>query len=198
MLSAELTPPEVWSLILEESKKVLNPQTFRTWLEPTRAVGLSEDQLLITVKNQFAVDYIEGQYGTVLSNIVDTLFENELEIAFQSDDSDPGATATLERPEARPGRPAPLQRTPSAPVNLGTPLNPKYTFTSFVVGNSNQWAHAASQAVADSPAQTYNPLFIYGGVGLGKTHLMQAIGQSILTKGKLDRVCYLSAETFMN
>jgi chromosomal replication initiator protein len=193
---------EVWSLILQESRKVINPQTFKTWLEPTEAVALSDDRLLVSVKNQFAVDYIEGQYGTVLSRIAGSLFDTDLSIAFQSDSSDqPAALGTRQiapsdlaasvLPTA--GRPA-----PTGAVNLGMPLNPRYTFESFVVGNSNQFAHAASLSVAETPAQRFNPLFIYGGVGLGKTHLMQGIGNELLASGKLERVCYLSAEQFMN
>ena len=83
-----MTPTEVWSLILEESRKVINPQTFKTWLEPSEAVGMSEDRLLVSVKNQFAVDYIEGQYGSVLSRIAGALFDTDLAIAFQSDSAE--------------------------------------------------------------------------------------------------------------
>ncbi len=201
MHSAELTPPEVWSLILDETRKTINPQTFSTWLEPTEAVALTSDRLFVTVKNQFAVDYIEGQYGAVLAEIVTSLFEEELKVVFQSAEES-------EEPQA-PSRPVPDSLAPgargaaadgraAATINLGLPLNPRYTFDTFVVGNSNQYAHGASLAVAGKPAQAYNPLFIYGGVGLGKTHLMQAIGNTALETGRLKRVCYLSAETFMN
>ena len=199
MSSAELTPIEVWSLILEESRKVINPQTFKTWLEPTTAVGLSDDRLLVNVKNQFAVDYIEGQYGAVLSRIAGSLFDHDLSIAFQSDSGDQPESLGTRPMAASDMAPLAIERSaPAAPVNQGMPLNPRYTFETFVVGNSNQWAHAASQAVAETPAHAYNPLFIYGGVGLGKTHLMQGIGNEALASGKLERVCYLSAEQFMN
>jgi chromosomal replication initiator protein len=87
---------------------------------------------------------------------------------------------------------------PPGAVNQGMPLTPRFTFETFVVGNSNQFAHAASLSVAETPAVRYNPLFIYGGVGLGKTHLMQGIGNELLASGKLERVCYMSAEQFMN
>ena len=201
MPSSELTPIEVWSIILEESRKVINPQTFKTWLEPTEAVGLSEDRLLVNVKNQFAVDYIEGQYGTVLSRIAGSIFDTDMSIAFQSDSSEQPETiatrAVAPSDIAASARPAAERPAPSA-VNQGMPLNPRFTFESFVVGNSNQFAHAASQSVAETPAVRFNPLFIYGGVGLGKTHLMQGIGNELLASGKLERVCYLSAEQFMN
>ena len=202
MPSAELTPTEVWSLILEESRKVINPQTFKTWLEPTEAVGLSDDRLLVSVKNQFAVDYIEGQYGSVLSRIAGALFDTDLAIAFQSDSGEQpetlGTRSIAPSDLAASALPGAARPAPAGATNQGMPLNPRYTFETFVVGNSNQWAHAASQAVAETPAHAYNPLFIYGGVGLGKTHLMQGIGNEALASGKLERVCYLSAEQFMN
>jgi chromosomal replication initiator protein len=199
--SSELTAPEVWSQILDRASKVINPQTFRTWFEPTEAVALSGDELLVVVKNQFAVDYIGGQYGGVLSQIAGSLFDRQLKMSFKSlEEEAAGHVAGRPRPTDG-GQPSdrkvgakPSRRS----VNLGLPLNPRYTFDTFVVGNSNQWAHAASLAVAEKPAQTYNPLFIYGGVGLGKTHLMQAIGNTALAFERLEKVCYLSAETFMN
>jgi chromosomal replication initiator protein len=196
--SAELTAPEVWSLILEETRKSINPQTFATWLEPTEAIALTSDELLVQVKSQFAVDYIGGQYGAVLAEISAALFDGELRIVFQS--AEGGSEPVPGRPvpdTVTSGRPLPGARAGST-INLGLPLNPRYTFDTFVVGNSNQYAHGASLAVAGKPAQGYNPLFIYGGVGLGKTHLMQAIGNTSLETGQLERVCYLSAETFMN
>ena len=201
MQSSELTAPEVWSQILGQASKVINPQTFRTWFEPTEAVALSGDELLVIVKNQFAVDYIGGQYGNVLSEIAGSLFGRQLNMSFKSlEEEAAGQVADRPRPVDADGQSD--RRIGAKPsrgsVNLGLPLNLRYTFDTFVVGNSNQWAHAASLAVAEKPAQTYNPLFIYGGVGLGKTHLMQAIGNSALAFERLERVCYLSAETFMN
>jgi chromosomal replication initiator protein len=199
--SSELTAPEVWSQILGQASKVINPQTFRTWFEPTEAVALSSDELLVVVKNQFAVDYIGGQYGSVLSQIAGSLFDRQLKMSFQSlEEEAAGHVADRPRPAdaSRPGDRRIGAKPSRGSVNLGLPLNPRYTFDTFVVGNSNQWAHAASLAVAEQPAQTYNPLFIYGGVGLGKTHLMQAIGNTALAFDRLERVCYLSAETFMN
>ena len=199
MPSTELTPPEVWSLILEESKKVINPQTYRTWLEPTEAVGLDHERLLVSVKNQFAADYIEGQYGAMLADIADGLFETALVIDFETDESDSEPRSIQARAVPPEEMASPRSDDSGATsTNLGMPLNPRYTFESFVVGNSNEWAHAASKAVAETPAHAYNPLFIYGGVGLGKTHLMQAIGNQILSAEKIERVCYLSAEQFMN
>ncbi|MGH7543322.1 MAG: DnaA ATPase domain-containing protein, partial [Gemmatimonadota bacterium] len=198
MYSAELTAPEVWSLILEETRKSINPQTFTTWLEPTEAVALTSDELLVHVKNQFAVDYIEGQYGAVLAEIIAALFDEKLRIVFQSAGVESQPAPSRSVPDAMTSsRPLPGTRS-GGTINLGLPLNPRYTFDTFVVGNSNQYAHGASLAVAGKPAQSFNPLFIYGGVGLGKTHLMQGIGNELLASGKLERVCYMSAEQFMN
>ncbi len=191
MQSTELTPPEIWSLILEQSKRILSQQTFQTWLEPTRALTLASDTLLVEAENQFAADYIEGQYADMLNEIAEGLFESGLSISFTR-----GANAG----ESGEGPHVPELAPPATngAANLGSPLNSRYVFESFVVGKSNQFANAASKAVAENPAKTYNPLFIYGGVGLGKTHLMQAIGNHILRERKLDRVCYLSSENFMN
>ena len=195
MRSTELTPPEIWSLILEESKKVLPPQTFETWLEPTRAVTLAADKLLVEADSQFAADYIEGQYADLLNRIADGLFDRDLSVAFTRAAATGGeAEPPLAGPEPRSGN----GTTTFGSTNLGSPLNSRYVFENFVVGKSNQFANAACKAVAENPAKTYNPLFIYGGVGLGKTHLMQAIGNHILQERKLDRVCYLSSENFMN
>jgi chromosomal replication initiator protein len=189
MQTSELTASEIWSLILEESKKRLPPHSFQTWLEPTRAVTIAADKLLVEAENQFAADYIEGQYADMLNAIADGLFDG-ISIAFTR-----GRPVTeMELP--REPEPAPPANGPAA--NLGSALNSRYVFDNFVVGKSNQFAHAASRAVAKNPAKTYNPLFIYGGVGLGKTHLMQAIGNEILEEAKLNRVCYLSSENFMN
>ena len=195
MLAAEFTPAEMWSLVLGEAQKRINPQSFRTWLEPTEAIALADDALLVNVKNQFALDYIAGQYGSLLNEVARVLFQDRVLISLQADESAEPASLTS-RPAVAAPREIPTE--PTASVHLGQPLNPKYVFDTFVVGNSNQWAHAASLAVAETPAQVYNPLFIYGGVGLGKTHLMQAIGHSALATHKLERICYLSAETFMN
>src|SRR5687768_14436104 len=185
----------MWSLVLGEVQKRINPQSFRTWLEPTEAIALTADELLVNVKNQFALDYIAGQYGNLLNDVARGLFHDRVAITFRADESE-GPVSLTGRPAITAPRDVPTE--PTASVHLGQPLNPKYIFDTFVVGNSNQWAHAASLAVAETPAQVYNPLFIYGGVGLGKTHLMQAIGHSALATHKLERICYLSAETFMN
>jgi chromosomal replication initiator protein len=190
MHSAELTPPEIWSMILEESKKVLPPQTFQTWLEPTRALTLAADTLLVEAENQFAADYIEGQYSDMLNGIAGEIFDADLSIAFTRGPADATSAEAAQVPATAPA--------PNGSANLGSPLNSRYVFENFVVGKSNQFANAASKAVAENPAKTYNPLFIYGGVGLGKTHLMQAVGNHILRERKLDRVCYLSSENFMN
>jgi len=202
LLSTELTAAEIWTLILDESRTSINPQTFRTWLQPTEAVAVTDDELVVHAPNRFAVDYIEGQYGSVIRRAAEALFDDPVRVVFRPANSDEETAASL-RPEFSPVGRANRDEKPDrsrteGPLNLGMPLNPRYRFDTFVVGNSNQWAHAASLAVAETPAQAYNPLFIYGGVGLGKTHLMQAIGNASMENKKLQRVCYLSAEQFMN
>ena len=136
MTSSELTPPEIWSLILEESKKVIPAQTFQTWLEPTRAVTLAADKLLVEAENQFAADYIEGQYSDVLNQIADGLFEHDLSIAFTRSSSAAAETEALRGPSRRFSRYRPARRLD----DLGSPLNSRYVFEGFVVGKSNQFA----------------------------------------------------------
>lgn len=196
MQSSELTAPEVWSQILDRLREIVNPTAFKTWFETSEAVALSDDELLVQVKNEFAVSYVDGQFGSALSEVVESLFGGELKLCFESTGEVPEPSDEVASSE--PERVARSHTTNSPSIRHGLPLNPRYTFGTFVVGNSNQWAHAASLAVAEKPAQAYNPLFIYGGVGLGKTHLMQAIGNTALAQHRLERVCYLSAETFMN
>lgn len=188
-MSPELTPAEIWAVILEKTKDVLAPQTHRTWLEPAEAVALTDDQLLLEVENQFAVDYIEGQFGSLLSRVARDTFNRDLTVAFRHRGRK-GDRGEAELPQSTP---------PTARPNGELPrLNARYTFESWVVGKGNQFASAAALAVAKSPAQAYNPFFVYGGVGLGKTHLMQAIGNYVLQSRPFHKVFYVSAETFMN
>ncbi|MEJ2153479.1 MAG: DnaA N-terminal domain-containing protein, partial [Gemmatimonadota bacterium] len=128
MQSSELTAPEVWSQILGQASKVINPQTFCTWFEPTEAVALSGDELLVIVKNQFAVDYIGGQYGSVLSEISTSLFDRKLKMSFKSlEDETVGQAVDRPRPIDASGHPDHRVGTKTArgSVNLGLPLNPR-------------------------------------------------------------------------
>jgi chromosomal replication initiator protein len=220
----ELTATEVWSRILEEARAALPEQAFRTWLAPTEAIAISRDLLVVSTPNPFAVDWVEDKYADLLGSIGERVFGTRfrLSVQFQGgarQNRAPGEAGTdALGPEARPAPVPPLSAPPSfnpaaprahAPsasspipamssVRASSPLNERYVFDRFVVGNNNQLAAAAAHAVAEAPARAYNPLFIYGGVGLGKTHLMHAIGHVIRERDPGKRIVYISSERFTN
>ncbi len=200
----ELSAGEVWSRILDGAKQALPEQAFRTWLQPTQAVAISQDLLVVSTPNPFAVDWVEDKYAELLTGIGEHLFGRRFQLSVQFNGA--GRPASVP-PPAAPVAAAPVAAPPAraaAPEAQGpgarpsAPLNPRYTFDRFVVGSNNQLSAAAAHAVAEAPARTYNPLFIYGGVGLGKTHLMHAIGFAMLERDPSKKVMYLSSERFTN
>ena len=202
----ELTAGEIWSRILESAKTALPEQAFRTWLAPTQAVAVSNDLLVVSTPNPFAVDWVEDKYAGLLTSIGEHLFGRRftLSVQYQGNGKVPSVPAINLAPPPAPAAPARAENAPA--IHTGgaetarplPPLNPRYVFDRFVVGNNNQLAAAAAHGVAESPARLYNPLFIYGGVGLGKTHLMHAIGHAMLERDPGKRVMYLSSERFTN
>ncbi|HYR06323.1 MAG TPA: chromosomal replication initiator protein DnaA [Longimicrobium sp.] len=203
----ELTAAEIWSRILESAKTALPEQAFRTWLAPTQAVAVSNDLLVVSTPNPFAVDWVEDKYAGLLTSIGEHLFGRRftLSVQFQGNGKAASVPAIDLAPAPPPAAPARTESAPSAHAGSQAadtrplaPLNPRYIFDRFVVGNNNQLAAAAAHGVAESPARLYNPLFIYGGVGLGKTHLMHAIGHAMLERDPGKRVMYLSSERFTN
>ena len=201
----ELTAAEAWSRILERARAQLPEQIYRSWLEQTEPVALSQDQLAIATENPFAVEWIEKQYGALLAQAAERLFGRRFTIAVHHQPRAtpvPGAGGRAAPTASGPARPTAIVSAPPPPAPppsvLGTSLNERYTFERFVVGSNNQLAAAACRAVAEAPARMYNPLFIYGGVGLGKTHLMHAIGHAVLARQPDRRVAYVSSERFTN
>ncbi|HET7275008.1 MAG TPA: chromosomal replication initiator protein DnaA [Longimicrobiaceae bacterium] len=207
----ELTAAEVWSRILNEAHAALPEQAFRTWLAPTDAVAISQDTLIVSTPNPFAVDWVEDKYSDLLTGISEKLFGRRFRVSVQYRGGGAQELPTPVRlaPSVDPSPPTPGSSsgevaTPSTKTHsttaaqISSPLNDRYTFDRFVVGNNNQMAAAAAHAVAEAPARMYNPLFIYGGVGLGKTHLMHAIGNAVLARSPGKRVVYLSSERFTN
>ena len=172
----------VWEKTLESISAFLSKPSYETWLKPTKAVSLEENLLTVEVPNDFARDWVESRYAQLLTTTIRELLAEDVEIRFIT----PTQSNLPKDVPAIPVLPQPSQ------------LNPKYTFESFVVGESNRFAHAASLAVAEAPGKAYNPLFVYGGVGLGKTHLMQAVGHFVLNKHPEYRVVYVSSERFTN
>ena len=199
-------PVDVWDLCLENLKKDLNRQSFETWFKPTKASLLDEKTLQVKVPNEFFRDWIRDHYQSQIQKALKLVHPVQLEIKFQvevpvapaASQADPAqiplsaALEVVEKPT--------LTMPGSGRVSTDSEfiLNGKFNFESFVVGNSNRFAHAACLAVAESPARSYNPLFIYGGVGLGKTHLLQAIGNFVVEQNPAIKVLYISSEKFMN
>jgi chromosomal replication initiator protein len=185
----------LWQKLSSALKPQVSADTFNRWFSAVRLVESTDEKLTFQVPNNIYQFWIESNYMTALeAAIVDVLGERrDVKFSLSSDavpDPAAGADAGKEMPAQ------PVFDSKASASALG--LNPRNTFDSFVVGPNNEIAHAASLAVAQSPARTYNPLFIYGGVGLGKTHLMQAIGHYIWAKKKSTKVMYLSSELFIN
>ncbi|KAB2330823.1 chromosomal replication initiator protein DnaA [Cytobacillus depressus] len=183
---------DLWNNALAEIEKKISKPSYETWLKSTKAHSLQGDSLVITAPNEFARDWLEERYSQLISGILYDITGEELGVKFiipqnQYDDG--------QNIQNAPKKAEKEDEHTELPVNM---LNPKYTFDTFVIGSGNRFAHAASLAVAEAPAKAYNPLFIYGGVGLGKTHLMHAIGHYVLDHNPSAKVVYLSSEKFTN
>ncbi|ABR46244.1 chromosomal replication initiator protein DnaA [Alkaliphilus metalliredigens QYMF] len=183
--------PQIWEKAINLIKTELTEVSFNTWVKPIQAISLDNETLVLGVPNDFTQGILNARYNTLISNAVKQVTSKnyEVHIVVPSEER-VGDTQNI---NAR-------RSNAQSPIMGNSPLilNPKYTFDTFVIGNSNRFAHAASVAVAESPAKAYNPLFIYGGVGLGKTHLMNAIGHYILANNPKAKVVYVSSETFTN
>lgn len=200
----ELTAEEAWSKVLESARAKLPEQSYRTWLAATKAVALTAEALVVSAPSQFAVEWIEDKYGDLLNGLAKATLGRGFAVKFESRESaERNATlfasvpgAGLEEIDEGEGR----LSGPSAGIPgrvIGT-LNPRYTLENFVVGSNSELSAAACLAVADAPGRAYNPLFICGGVGLGKTHLMHAIGNAVVEKFPSSRVAYIPTEQFTN
>jgi len=183
---------ELWQSALTALERRFSKPIYEMWIKPLRLVSLNGNELLLAVQNNFARDWVENRLKTqiieALAETFGTVFDLQFVVVEQ-----PGETPAPEGGAAVQTGPVRMQ-TEFRPGNL----NSRYTFEEFVIGNSNRFAHAASQAVAAAPARAYNPLFLYGGVGLGKTHLMHAIGHRVLQDIPDANVVYVSSEKFTN
>ena len=180
----------VWAQILSRIETKVNRHSFYTWFAPTSFVEDAGGTVTVRVPNPLFRQWLTKHYSAVIDEAIAEVSRQGTLIAFVPPGGEVQATPHLDAPAAREA--AAQQRTPVAG------LNSRYTFSTFVVGSSNQFANAASRAVAEAPSRSYNPLFIYGGVGLGKTHLMHAIGQYVLQQQPNLRLTYISSERFMN
>jgi len=181
----------VWLSARSNIEKVLTPQNFANWIKPIRFHGIRKDTLHLEVPDTYFLDWIRENYLGMIQEAISSVSSSPLQVELKV-----MAKKTMPLGEESPREPAVQERHDSAETH--TILNPFYTFDSFVCGAGNRFAHAAAQAVADKPGTNYNPLFIYGGVGLGKTHLLVAIGNHILSRNKKARISYYSSEKFMN
>lgn len=176
-------PEDLWQQVLQVLKQQLSKPAYETWLKSTRALSLQEGVLLVGVPNEFARDWLQTRLYSLIKSTASSTLKQDVEVEFR----------VMETPH----KIAPPESLFSE-NQKGIRFNPRYTFSTFVVGNSNRFAHAACMAVAEAPGKSYNPLFIYGGVGLGKTHLLQAIGHQVVYRNKGLKVLYISSETFTN
>ena len=205
----ELTASEVWTRIRASAQGVLPEQTYRTWLASTEAVSLSDDTLVVSAPTKFAVEWVEDKYGQLLRDIAEREIGRSLQLRFEHQ----GTDGRLDFPEIgdddlRPSSREAVPREDAPPRGSGrggegrleaaTALNERYTFERYVIGGNSELAAAACQRVASAPAAAYNPLFIWGGTGLGKTHLMHAVGHAILEAFPDREVAYVPSEQFTN
>jgi chromosomal replication initiator protein len=186
MLRSEVV--SLWEKSLKILERRLNKNSFDTWLKPLKPLGCHDNTIIIEVPNNFSRGWLSDRYAPLLKNVFQNITKQDIGVQFllsseipdiKNDSFKKTPEKTMERPHS-------------------SPLNPKYTFETFIIGNSNRFTHAASFAVAEAPAKAYNPLFIYGGVGLGKTHLMHAIGQFIMEHNSKLKVFYVTSEKFTN
>ena len=173
-----------WEKILQHMERRVNPHSFATWFRPTRQEQEENGRLVIRVPTPLFKKRLTETYGQLLQAVLAEVGLPDIQLEFLCSEQAPAAAAAAQ---------AKLDF-----ESVNHQLNPRYTFDTFIVGASNQFAHAAALAVAEQPSKSYNPLFLYGGVGLGKTHLMQAIGHSIKKRNPAARLTYVSAEKFTN
>jgi len=182
---------ELWSAALAALEPKYSKPVFEMWLKPIRPIAMSDAEIVLSVQSPFARDWVENRLKADISDVLTELLGATVDLRFVVAEDSGGDDAEA------PSAPAAGRSVLTEDLRHGN-LNPRYTFEEFVVGNSNRFAHAASQAVAEAPARAYNPLFLYGGVGLGKTHLMHAIGHRVLAQQPAANIVYVSSEKFTN
>jgi len=190
---------KLWEDTLTHLELNLSSQHYATWIKPLKLIKIEQDMVYLEVPNRFVLDWVKDNYSKLIQKILEELsavnYRLQFNVAGQARD---GLSRSGETPESQDVPVDKQKKLANHTLATDINLNRKYTFEEFVSGSSNQFAYAAAMAVANNPATTYNPLFIYGGVGLGKTHLVNAIGNAILKKSPEMRICYYTSEKFMN
>ncbi|MDF1505406.1 chromosomal replication initiator protein DnaA [Roseisolibacter sp. H3M3-2] len=210
-----LTATEVWDRLLARARQELPEQTFRTWLEPTAALSIDGHRIVVGTPDRFSAEWNESKHAALLASYAPVALGHPVAVTFTVDEErekkpqidffiapppptspPPRGASSVER---RDGAPSTLDaRRSGPPPGVSAPLNPRYTFDHFVIGKSNEVASATAQAAAAAPGKVYNPLFIYGETGLGKTHLMQALAHAMLERDPYTRVTFVGTEQFTN
>ncbi len=190
MVPKQLNP---WELAQDRLRRVLDEHSYKNWFSQTSYESYEDGCLTVEVPSRFFAEWLRDHYLDVISESVREIKPDFTEVRFKPTAEDGGSTV-IESPQAVDQ----AQPTPPKPRQRFDGFNPRYTFDRFVVGAGNRFAHAAAKAVAETPARAYNPLFLYGGTGLGKTHLMQAVGQEILEREPDARIVFISSEQFTN
>jgi hypothetical protein len=184
-----MTGSNIWDQVLARIETKVNRHSFYTWFKPTSFVSDRDGSILVRVPNALFRDWLTKHYAAVIDEALAEVQRPGAPVSFVTED----VPAPLPEPAPQPEPDADEPRKPISGI-----LSPRYSFDTFIVGSSNQFAHAACRAVAEAPSRSYNPLFIYGGVGLGKTHLMHAIGHYVATHLTNLKLTYISSERFMN
>lgn len=190
---------EIWQTALGELEVTLSKANFTTWFKDTSILEATEKEIVIGVPNNFAKEWLQNKYHKEITQVLKKQFPDLGKISYKV--SSPAAAHAPNPPKLEKLDQEPPSAQPESPAKTYTAnphLNPKYRFENFVVGNSNRLAHATAQAISNKPGEVYNPLFLYGGVGLGKTHLVQAIGNEIIARSPKKKVIYVSCERFAN
>lgn len=187
---------QIWSAAQEQLRGLLNSEIYNLWFSPIRASGLAGDTITLAVANDFCELWLKDNYLGLIQDVLLRSAGRHLKVQFQINHLLPAAEVPAARAIPQGKNNGPVHERGMREREIA--FNPNNTFETFVVGNNNSFAHAAALAVAQAPGKSYNPLFLYGGVGLGKTHLLHAIGQHVASQRKGARVAYLSSEKFTN
>jgi len=194
-MEERMNPEQIWQAAQEELRFQLSKPSYETWLKNASLVGREKNDFKIGVPTKLAKDWLEDRYSAMIKETLSAIVSGDVSVAFEVV---PGQPESLSRRSAIAVAEEPPPEEEEPVLAEASQLNPKFQFQHFVVGNNSRFAHAACRAVAETPAKAYNPLFLYGGVGLGKTHLMHAIGHAVLEKHHRRRVAYVTSEKFMN